>query len=327
MQIEYLADHLDAVSLLADWHHGEWNEFSFEATVDELRTHTGRRQIPTTFVAIDQGRVIGSTSLLAADLIGWEHLTPWVASVFVVPDCRRRGVGRALVEHAVREARLMDVPSVYLFTASKEAYYARLGWKPIQRAQYRSKKIVIMQRRLRPSGEGGEMQADERAILEQLDALVSTSAIRAYLVEVAQRVAKQLSQDTASVMAWESLPLTIYSDSLPSFIHSSWIFVLRASTTTGAERHPNSHQRMMSLCGAGDIQTGGEERWQSHRLVSDENAALLQKWASIPPNVWHQAVVPDRNWTVVSFHTALAHELIEERSDGDATRQRLYLGD
>ena len=184
-----------------------------------------------------------------------------------------------------------------------------------------------MRRKLNPGEEEGEMQADERTTLEQLDALVSTPAIHTYLVEVAQRVAKQLSQDTQSVMAWESLPLMIYSDSLPSFIRSSWIFVLRALATTGAERHPNSHQRMMSLLGAGHIQTGGEGRWQSHRLVSDEDADLLQKWASIPPNVWHQAVVPDQNWTVVSFHTALAHELIEERPDGDATRQRLYLGD
>jgi len=156
MQIEYLADHLDAVSLLADWHHGEWNEFSFEATAGELRTHTGRRQIPTTFVAIDKGRVIGSTSLLIADLIGWEHLTPWVASVFVVPDCRGRGVGRALVEYAVREARLIGVPSIYLFTAGKEAYYARLGWSPVERARYRSKEIVIMRRKFNPAEEAAK---------------------------------------------------------------------------------------------------------------------------------------------------------------------------
>src|SRR5262245_26597046 len=194
MQIEYLADHLDAVPLLADWHHGEWDEFTLEATAAELRTHSGRRQIPTTFVAIDNGRVIGSTSLLVADLIGWEHLKPWVASVFVTPNCRGRGVGRALIDRAVEEARLMGVSEVYLFTATKESYYAQLGWQPLERTQYRGKEIVIMHRLLDSCRKAGAIQEGERAILERLDALVSSPAIRKRLLEVVERVANNLAQ-------------------------------------------------------------------------------------------------------------------------------------
>lgn len=69
----------------------------------------------------------------------------------------------------------------------------------------------------------------------------------------------------------------------------------------------------MSLCGAGDIQTGGEGCRQSNPLVSNDDAELLRRWASIPPNVWHQAVISSQDWAVVSFHTAAAEELIEER--------------
>ena len=50
---------------------------------------------------------------------------------------------------------------------------------------------------------------------------------------------------------------------------------------------------------------------------------------SIPPNVWHQAVViEDKDWVVVSFHTVPADELIEERpdtADSGRTHQRRYL--
>src|SRR6185436_5553230 len=104
MQIDYLADHMEFVPTLAQWHHSEWNETTLDLTAAELRTHTQRRHVPTTFVAIDDGQVIGSTSLLTADLKGWEHLTPCVASVFVAPDCRNRGIGRALITRAVAEA-------------------------------------------------------------------------------------------------------------------------------------------------------------------------------------------------------------------------------
>ena len=111
-------------------------------------------------------------------------------------------------------------------------------------------------------------------------------------------------------------------------IRSSWVFVLRAQANTGAERHPNSHQRMMSYRGSGDFQlwTGG--RWRSNPLVSDSEAPIESRWVSIPPNIWHQGVVPTENWVVLSFHTVPEGELIEERpdtTDTELTHQRRYL--
>jgi predicted N-acetyltransferase YhbS len=156
MQIDYLADHMGFVPILADWHHREWKDATLELTAAELQTHTRRRYIPTTFVAIENGRVIGSTSLLVADLKGWEHLTPWVASVFVDPAWRNRGIGRALINRAVDEARQLGVSDVYLFTASKQEYYTRLGWQTLERSQFNGKEIVIMQRRL---GTGANCEA------------------------------------------------------------------------------------------------------------------------------------------------------------------------
>ena len=64
-------------------------------------------------------------------------------------------------------------------------------------------------------------------------------------------------------------------------------------------------------------------------LVSDDHAELPCRWASIPANEWHQAVVPNQDWVVVSFHTVAAEELIEERPDAenaDHTFRRHYVG-
>jgi N-acetylglutamate synthase-like GNAT family acetyltransferase len=150
MPIEYLADHPGAAPLLAAWHYGEWKEllpdWTLERALTELQSHTGRRQIPTTFVAVEQGQVVGSASLLADDLDGWEHLTPWVASVYVLGEWRGRGLGRLLVGRAVEEARALGVPKVYLFTAGQEGYYARLGWSEFARARHHRHEVVIMRR-------------------------------------------------------------------------------------------------------------------------------------------------------------------------------------
>jgi predicted N-acetyltransferase YhbS len=144
MRIDYLADHLEAVPLLAEWHHLEWQESTLEVSASELQTHTLRRHIPTTFVAIEANRVIGSASLLVADLDGWDHITPWVASVFVMPESRGQGIGRALVNRAVEEASLLGVPQVFLYTANNQDFYARLGWQAFERSQHKGKDIVLM---------------------------------------------------------------------------------------------------------------------------------------------------------------------------------------
>jgi hypothetical protein len=172
------------------------------------------------------------------------------------------------------------------------------------------------------------MSPKEHDILTLLDTLVQSDAIRAGIQPIIENVERKLRRDHAADMAWEPIPLSVYGASLPSVIRSSWVFILRAGVTTGAERHPNSHQRVTSYRGSGDMQTGGEECWQSNLLISDPGAALGQRWVSIPRNIWHQVVVPDVDWVVVSFHTVPADELIEERpdaADNGHTRQRRYL--
>jgi hypothetical protein len=167
----------------------------------------------------------------------------------------------------------------------------------------------------------------ERGILEALDLAVRSEAIRPKLDAIAARVSRRLRANPGEPLAWEPVPLDLYEATLPGDIRSSWVFVLRANTTTGAERHPNSHQRMMSYRGRGDFQTCRDDAWRSHFLTSDPAAPLAERWISIPVNVWHQGVVPGDDWVVVSFHTVPEHELIEERPAIDATdavRRRRY---
>ena len=180
-----------------------------------------------------------------------------------------------------------------------------------------------------------DVTAKDRSLLERLDAIVGSEEIRAQIYPIVERVRTALARNQKAQMTWELIPLTIYGGALPSEIRSSWVFVLRAGATTGAERHPNSHQRMMSFEAAGDLQVqtgadGGQGQWQSNFLVSEPDAPLERRWISIPRNVWHQVVVPEgRDWVVVSFHTVLPEELIEERPDSNdagGTKQMLYLG-
>lgn len=162
--------------------------------------------------------------------------------------------------------------------------------------------------------------AAERRMLETLDAAVREPRARRAIDALADRLLAQLDADPSAAMTWAPVALDVYA-ALPTGIRSSWVFVLRRAASTGAERHPNSHQRVMSLRGSADLRTwetraGGRDEWRSHVLTSDPQASLEARWLSIPVNVWHEPVVGGAHWTVVSFHTVEAAELIEERPVG-----------
>ena len=174
------------------------------------------------------------------------------------------------------------------------------------------------------------MTAEERSRLELLDAALRSDSVREHTRSVVVRVREQLARRKDALMSWERVPLDVFATTLPPEIRSAWVFVLRAGADTGAERHPNSHQRMMSFEGSGDLQTGRPGKWQSNVLVSEPDAPLERRWISIQTNVWHRPVIDaNADWAVVSFHTVPAEELIEERPDDNrdaGTKQMKYLG-
>ena len=165
----------------------------------------------------------------------------------------------------------------------------------------------------------------EREILKTLDELVRSENVVARIERIVDRVRAELARKPDALMTWEPVAIDLFGENLPRSIRSAWIFVLRAGVDTGAERHPNSHQRMMTFAGTGDMKIDiksakndvaaeSEIEWRSNVLISDSHATLEQRWISIQPNVWHRPVIPNgAEWVVVSFHTVPATELIEER--------------
>jgi len=172
------------------------------------------------------------------------------------------------------------------------------------------------------------MNKQELKILQVLDAIARQKSVSAIINSIVVRVERKLTQDFGALLTWEPVPLATYGGRLPNMIRSSWVFVVRAQVNTGAERHPNSCQRMMSYRGSGDLQMWAGGRWRSNLLVSDSEARIKSRWLSIPPNIWHRVVLPKENWVVLSFHTVPEDELIEERpdpTDTKLTHQRRYL--
>ena len=148
MQIELLADRPEFITRLAEWHFREWAYLrpgdSVANRIRLLRERSGRCELPITFVASLEGELVGSAMLIHHEMDTHPHFTPWLAGVFVAPEHRQRRVGRALVQHVVRDAAALGFGTVYLFTPSAAQFFSRLGWSVVEHTRYRDADVTIM---------------------------------------------------------------------------------------------------------------------------------------------------------------------------------------
>jgi len=113
MHIGYLADHLTHVPIVAQWIHAQWGYMNPEKTLgqrmEKLKKGATRGGIPTTIVAFYADSLAGTASLVKHDMETHRELMPWLASVYVAQEYRNQGIGSALVQQIIKEARILSV--------------------------------------------------------------------------------------------------------------------------------------------------------------------------------------------------------------------------
>lgn len=148
IRIEHLAEHPDAIPVLAAWEQQEWGHLLPEATFETFISHFAQRitfhRLPQTFVAVAGPTPVGMASLDPHDMETRPELSPWLASVYVAPEFRNKGVGSRLARTVMAEAKTLGLEKFYLFTPNKVDFYRRLGWQIVESTRYRGEEVVIM---------------------------------------------------------------------------------------------------------------------------------------------------------------------------------------
>ena len=152
MKIAPLVERPDLVAQVAAWGFAEWGHLNpgetLEQRVVRIRGKMNVDRIPVAFVALDDADdIVGTASLIFDDLEG-DPRNPWLASVFVLPTHRRKGIASALVRAVEATARRLGYSRLYLFTSTAPDLYAGLGWRPLERRDYRGEHIQVMDRTL-----------------------------------------------------------------------------------------------------------------------------------------------------------------------------------
>jgi predicted N-acetyltransferase YhbS len=154
MPLAYLRDRPEFFPLVANWIWDEWKHLVAQRSAQEFEAwmRAGRRGrgLPTTLVWIEDEQPVATVSLECDDMEIRPDLTPWLASLFVLPAHRGRGLGRALVRAAEAEAHALGVGELFLYTPEHEDFYTALGWERCEQCAYRTVPVTIMRRRLKP---------------------------------------------------------------------------------------------------------------------------------------------------------------------------------
>lgn len=147
--IEPIAADPGVVDTLAVWHHREWGEMMAPWSLAEARAEllecVAADGFPATLVAYDESRqVVGSVSLVATDAPEFPEFSPWLASLYVAPPFRGRGLGKQLIDALVTHAHRLGFERLYLFTPVSPEIYRRSGWREIGKRQIGDHAVTLM---------------------------------------------------------------------------------------------------------------------------------------------------------------------------------------
>lgn len=178
LQFVDLRDRPEALAQVARWHQQCWrhvgNYVDLRQRQAKLAQHVESQSLPTTWLAVQDNVPVGSVSLVQytyskppladpsftdrtstnrslADHSSADHSYAyngrnqvWLSNLYVHPTQRRRGIGSALVSHAVRRASALNLGKLYLFTADAAAFYQQQGWRWQQRLRVQRQWVDIL---------------------------------------------------------------------------------------------------------------------------------------------------------------------------------------
>jgi len=150
MQLINLRQRPAAIELIAPWHYAEWGAlFPGRSLADfaaELALSLAPAAVPQTWLVQNAaGEIVGTGSLLLQDMATNQQLSPWLANIYLVPEVRGQGLGRALVQQLMQQAAQLQIQTLYLFTEDQQAFYQRLGWQLHHTELYEGHWVSVMQ--------------------------------------------------------------------------------------------------------------------------------------------------------------------------------------
>jgi len=130
---------------------GEVLASTVDAEKRSLEAFTSDQRGQVALIARLDGVLAGTCLLVRSELEPCHPVSPWLAGLYVAPEHRCHGIGRVLVTAIEDQARQRGSRHLYLYTDGAITYYERLGWRAIDRSDWKGSPTTLMARELQSS--------------------------------------------------------------------------------------------------------------------------------------------------------------------------------
>ena len=152
MKIKFLTQEKSAIPTLTKWFYDEWSYLhekpTYEYFENELHDSLNTNKFPLAILGFENDELVATSSILAHDLDSYNHLTPWLASVYVREDKRGNGLGKEIVLAIEKIAKEIGVKKIYLYATDAQDFYKKFGWISKENSTKNKTPITIMEKML-----------------------------------------------------------------------------------------------------------------------------------------------------------------------------------
>lgn len=150
IKIELLKNHSQSIPKIANiWREVLGKIWMPEIGIEEIESlyyEELKHDMPLTYIALYDETPIGSCTL---ELNGGirPDIGPWIGDLVVDLKYQKQGIGKLLLDEALKKAKQLNFNKLYLFTfnPSIPSYYEKFGWKKIGTDEFNSHPITLME--------------------------------------------------------------------------------------------------------------------------------------------------------------------------------------
>lgn len=150
IKIDLLKNHPEVIPTIANiWHDVLGKIWMPEIGIDEIEAgyyEEMNEDLPVAYVALLDGAAVGTCSLQLDGGIR-PDLKPWLGDLVVDAKYQKQGIGKMLLDVAVKKTKDLGFAKLYLFAfdPSIPQYYERFGWKKIGIDEFHSLPVTVME--------------------------------------------------------------------------------------------------------------------------------------------------------------------------------------
>lgn len=132
--IKNLKDTPEHIETVSEWLWEQWaksNGYTLNDIIYRTSHSMCEHRIPKMYVALYDGKPVGTAALWSNDLPVRQDLYPWLAVLYVLPEYRGQRIAEYLQNKCISSARKLGFSALYLET-TLENYYERYGWEYLE---------------------------------------------------------------------------------------------------------------------------------------------------------------------------------------------------